>query len=340
MLKYRYHNILLQVNQKWNKRDASPVVNRSSGEESLDELPAQGTSRNLAAKFRELEGGVPMPLHQERKPVRKITPPREELSRSIIESQVHAHQPDVVRAEDPAEAEDELPPAEYTKNIVAKFRSFENLENSPPSPVRPVEVKRSPAAARQYSRPSPDSGISDNEKEPVVVNSGYTEHEEVEDKAMSENNPIQLADVVRESDKHDEEELPEHGFTRSLVAQWRNMEATIGGRPDASVNNLKPKAETRTWNKSPQREQAQPVHHTPPRHHTSSESSQDEGPEYENVPQKKADPEVIHADDHHPEDELPAPSTTKNMLARFQSMQEEAAREKSHVPPSKKVGSL
>ncbi len=41
-----------------------------------------------------------------------------------------------------------------------------------------------------------------------------------------------------------------------------------------------------------------------------------------------------------PEDELPPPATTRNMLAKFQEMQEEAQREAANLktpPPSKKV---
>ncbi len=50
---------------------------------------------------------------------------------------------------------------------------------------------------------------------------------------VSENTPVVLPDVVRESDRHDDEELPETGTTRSLLAQWRNMEQTV--RPAETV---------------------------------------------------------------------------------------------------------
>ena len=51
--------------------------------------------------------------------------------------------------------------------------------------------------------------------------------------------------------------------------------------------------------------------------------------------------EIIRAGDA-AEDELPPPSTTRNMLAKFQEIQEEAQREAANLktpPPSKKVTS-
>lgn len=62
------------------------------------------------------------------------------------------------------------------------------------------------------------SGISDSESQTVNGDVGP---------GVCENEPVVLADVVRESDRHDEEELPETGTTRSLLAQWRNMEQTV-----------------------------------------------------------------------------------------------------------------
>ena len=50
--------------------------------------------------------------------------------------------------------------------------------------------------------------------------------------------------------------------------------------------------------------------------------------------------EIIRAGDAAGEDELPPPSTTRNMLAKFQEIQEEAQREAANLktpPPSKKV---
>ena len=59
-----------------------------------------------------------------------------------------------------------------------------------------------------------------------------------------------------------------------------------------------------------------------------------------NEEQDAQEREIIRAGDAAGEDELPPPSTTRNMLAKFQEIQEEAQREAANLktpPPSKKV---
>ena len=84
------------------------------------------------------------------------------------------------------------------------------------------------------------TGISDTESQNV--------NGDAIDGGVSENTPAVLPDVVRESDRHDEEELPETGTTRSLLAQWRNMEQTVQNQGVTSTDHLRPKSQTRSWN--------------------------------------------------------------------------------------------
>ena len=84
------------------------------------------------------------------------------------------------------------------------------------------------------------TGISDTESQNV--------NGDAIDGGVSENTPVVLPDVVRESDRHDEEELPETGTTRSLLAQWRNMEQTVQNQGVTSTDHLRPKSQTRSWN--------------------------------------------------------------------------------------------
>ena len=151
------------------------------------------------------------------------------------------------------------------------------------------------------------------------------------DGGVSENNPVVLPNVVRESDRHDKEELPGSGTTRSLLAQWRNMEQTVQNQGVASTDHLRPKTQTaRTWTTTSTSKHVPAVQ---TQHYDRVDSAYDEGHEDQ-------EREIIRAGDYNPENELPPPSTTRNMLAKFQEIQEEAQREAANLktpPPSKKV---
>ena len=134
---------------------------------------------------------------------------------------------------------------------------------------------------------------------------------------------------MRESDRHNEEELPETGTTRSLLAQWRNMEQTVQNQGVTSTDHLRPKTQTRTWTTSSSKH----VLAAQTQNYDRVDSAYDEG-------QEDHEREIIRAGDVNQEDELPPPSTTRNMLAKFQEIQEEAQREAANLktpPPSKKV---
>ena len=306
------------------------------------ELPPVGTSRSMAARFREYESGdgnVPVP---DRKPVRKMTPPREELAQSISQAEHEiSHDPNVIKSGENQNPEEELPPAQFTRSMLAKFQQLEDPNAPAPTPVRSAQItstKRVSTAAAPspqpvpVNRPSADSGIAGLDDQPANFDNGDYDHSG----GVSENTPAVLPDVVRESDTHDEEELPEKGTTRSLLAQWRNMEQTVIAH--GSPSPPKPK---QSWGSSsahtPSSRPAvnhHPATRTPqsePDHIDASESYQTES-----TPER----DVIRYDDAAVEDELPPPSFTRNMLAKFQNMQAEAERDAANLktpPPQKKV---
>ena len=169
------------------------------------------------------------------------------------------------------------------------------------------------------------AGISDGESQPV--------NGDAVDLGVSENNPVVLPDVVRESDRHDEEELPETGTTRSLLAQWRNMEQTVQNQGVTSTEHLRPKSQTSIWNTASSSKHV-PAGQT--QYYDRVDSAYDDGQDH----YREDEREIIRAGDMNQEDDLPPPSTTRNMLAKFQEMQEEAQREAANLktpPPSKKV---
>ena len=288
-------------------RSSPEVVNRAEDEKEIleRELPPVNMARSVASKFRDMEsdqGDI------ERKPVRRMTPPREDLAQSIssMDRDIERN-PDIIRSGEEINKEEELPPPSFTKNMLAKFKSMEDVAQPPPSPGRsstsPTKRITTPSGYRTItshsaSKASPDEGIADTE--PSVNGHGRSE---------------ETSEVVRESDKTEVEELPERGFTKSLLAQWRQIEQVSTSSPAKS-----PSASRR----GPQ------VRPSP----ANSQGS------YSSLPDDLGTPrEVVRASDTNEEEYLPPPSYTKNMLAKFKNMQEEAASKDSAVTPGKKVRS-
>lgn len=120
---------------------------------------------------------------------------------------------DVVRALDKAETEEELPPPCITKNLVAMFKSMV-VEDDTTSEPRRHSFSALPSAQRSANF-----------------------IDECTDGGVFENEPALPVDVVRETDPSDEQELPEAGITRSLVAQWKSMEQQVSSSGQRSPVN-------------------------------------------------------------------------------------------------------
>ena len=160
---------------------------------------------------------------------------------------------EIIRADDPVNLEDELPPPAFTKNLLARFKSMEDLNRPPPTPELDLAVKKvlkeerkkeldpnrrksSPAGMfghqlklapedikqidhdeQQSERQQPEGGEYAN---------GHAEFVQYEGQAESgdfENTPTKAGDVLRESDSFMEEEMPEAGITRNLLAKFQSM---------------------------------------------------------------------------------------------------------------------
>ena len=219
------------VNRRVEPEDEEDEVDyhqQEQGQES--DLPEVAITRNLVAKFRELEqstGDEPPPA--ELKPIRKMTPPREEIQQNVeryLQQEVE-RDPNVVRHDDQQEVEKELPPPEHTKNILQKWKSMESIEVAPPTPQQTVAIatstkQKSPSQSAEVARQSATS----YSEPPPVVNRHDSEDEQVEepeaDGGVFENEPVTSPDVVRESDTRVEDEFPEEGLTQNLLAQWRS----------------------------------------------------------------------------------------------------------------------
>lgn len=141
---------------------------------------------------------------------------------------------DVVRADEVLE--DDLPPESFTRNMLAKFRSMEDTEQAPPTPeysekkMRAAVTSMSPASTRRYDT-SAVPIYSDEREQPDGLEHTDTTQEYFDgynnpaDAGEYENDPIHNPDVIREGDAL-EEDLPEQGTTRHLLAKFQSMQAS------------------------------------------------------------------------------------------------------------------
>jgi hypothetical protein len=253
---------ILSVNakqpSKWDKPKSPtpPPINRIDDETDSvfseirqEELPPSQMTRSLVTRFKSFEEGEEEAF-MERKPLRKMTPPRDEMEaslaayrQSIKEKQI-VRDPGIIVSGTKDEDEQERPPAKFTKNMTTQFQSLELEGAPPPSPLRSEQVA---ALARQtsvtksnrqsvsqiHASAMTDSGIGIEGRGEISVNEPIPSlcHEEIIEGGIFENEPITSHGVVRESDNPNEEELPESGSARNLLAQWRNVETSTSYIP-------------------------------------------------------------------------------------------------------------
>ncbi|CAH1787453.1 unnamed protein product [Owenia fusiformis] len=315
-------------------------------EESIADVPSPETTKNLLNKFQNY--GLDEDVGDRRKPVRKITPPRNDHPHLILQATqgVYENEPeertDVVKCD--ALEEEVLPASGSARNMAQRFRQMEK-ENADTAPqeskankpqrrwgspslteggqrVDAGEFENQPAPSQYRAKSqTPDKG----EFESTPSGPRFEEHVSKVESGEFESHPEQRADIMRESDVV-EEALPAQGTARSLLAQWKQKEAS----PDP--DNRGPK-------------QGTPKRFTPPREDeraaklSQSDDAVDSGPRFqyenkidggvfENTPAEK--PDVVRETDSIDE-ALPPPSTAKNMRSLF--MQMEAENKEGAVKP-------
>ena len=144
--------------------------------------------------------------------------------RSVAEAdQVNSPDNASTDAHEPVFHEDELPPPAMTRNLLSMFRSMEDPSMAPPTPeamerklaASRSSLYRSPSTGGTGVAPHTDVGDHFNRSDGDVI-------EYAPDSGEFENDPVYNADVVRESDRTDYAEMPEHGMTRGLLAKFQN----------------------------------------------------------------------------------------------------------------------
>lgn len=259
-----------------------------SGEEQQEELPGQGTARNLAAKFKQLEkqGSVPSPTHGKREitpdrtgRVEYVSEPRGYVEKyegqaeaGVFESQP-TERPDVVKSDDLLQ--EALPERGTAKNIAQQFRQLSSSGGG-----------STPRSKREIT---PDSS---GQVEYVSEPRGHVEtYEGRADSGVFESQPIDRPDVVK-SDELLEEALPERGAARNIAAKFREMESTL---------------------KSPPQSPARRKEFTPPR----DDTGRTVAGVVENNP--IVSPDVVHSGEE-VQEILPERGTAKSMVNRFKQL--------------------
>jgi len=333
---------------KWDKPKAPPPapVNRAREDGDEEEGEVEASTGNLVHKFQGM--GQDEEDDATRKPVRKMTPPREEIERDVTEYQrrysdekVIERDPDVIISGDRSREVDELPPRAVTSSLLAKFKSFEDTSAPPPLPTSPKKpvggVSRggrqivtthstttsSSSTAEKTSQLTPDSGISLSD----TPHEGYATETVTTVTHTSQQQQHQVdedGDVVRESDRNDTEELPEQGFTKSLLSRWKQIEQTGPAEP-APTRAPAPK---RSWAYKEQKASSAPVVRSNGTTHATEESS---------MRDEADNREVVRESDNFEEEFLPPPSTTKNMLAKFRNLEQDTSTTSSQAAAPRKL---
>lgn len=190
--------------------------------------------------------------------------------------------------------------------------------------AQPVDIShvRKGSSVESLTKSETSSSVGDHSDR-------YHDNEQYDGGEYAESEPMHNPDVIRECDRHDEEELPEHGFTQNLLAKFKSMES-----PSAAP--LLPNSPKKSPSRSTSREVRAPVSINRRSGGSVTDSMSDsgsvssdhgyreqyinpvEGGEYESEPAHRID--VVRETDQENEDELPPPNTTRKLMAHFQSM--------------------
>lgn len=136
-------------------------------------------------------------------------------------------QREVMRSDESAEMEEELPAPETTKRLLSQFKSMEDVTAPLPTPERvaqQLKVTRSSIKAHPVRLVSQTSEEREQPDGTDYYDNAQSE-QHYEDGGEYENSPVQREDVVRETDNDDGADLPEQGITRNLLAKFQSMQA-------------------------------------------------------------------------------------------------------------------
>ena len=165
----------------------------------------------------------------------------EEQEGHLVENNVHDAEEyrEIIQADFRADEvlEEDLPPSQFTRTMLAKFRSMEDVEQEPPTPefsskkMKAAIMSVSPSHTRRFEGgpvPLYQDGESPEDREQQLDNHHHQydfDYNAAIDAGEYENDPSSNPDVIREGDVLTED-LPEQGTTRHLLAKFQSMQAS------------------------------------------------------------------------------------------------------------------
>ncbi|XP_033753537.1 titin-like isoform X4 [Pecten maximus] len=274
-----------------------------SGDFQPEPLPEEGYAKNVAARFKEWEkSGGSSPTGT---PIRhkEFTPPREDADRTVAGVLENTPESlDIARETDSRFQETELPERGMAKNMLNKFKEIQ--ANSPTSPRNKKEFT-----------PPPDhgSGVFENKPAPSLeIDVRQAES------GILESSPVAREDVAKEHVSA-EETVPEQGYAKNMVNRWKQMESVSAkSSPSPRYKEFTPPRDNLMSPKSP----AGLNSSVNPNDLPGQYQEQVSAGVYENTPEHKEG--VFREADTDFEEGLPAKDTTRSLLQRFKSIQDQA----------------
>ncbi|XP_076471793.1 uncharacterized protein LOC143301409 isoform X8 [Babylonia areolata] len=257
-------------------------------DQGQEALPEEGTARNIAARFKEMEkqGSVPVPSPGKR----EITPDRTGKVEYVSEPRGHVdkYEPEVqagIFESQPAERDDVVKSDELPEEVLPEKGSAKNIAER----FKQLSTDNASSTPRGKREITPDtSGRVEYVSEPTGFVEKYEGHTE---SGVFESQPADREDVVK-ADTLPEDIMPEQGMARNIAARFKEMEKTTKSPP--SPGKVK--------------------EFTPPRENGTGPQSSGV---YESTPQVASD--VVHADDQ-PEEVLPEKGMAKSIADRFRQL--------------------
>ena len=230
-----------------NEPEHRPDVIRNA-DKAVDELPEQGTAKNILEKFKQIQSAENSPSSSPNKKYKEFTPPPEagvyenvpkehlvieqrQSEVGVLESTPGKSVADIPREErETMSPEAELPEKGMARNLVSKFKQLESesaknskstspkfKEFTPPRDTRNILSPKSPAEHQNGVHPSdlPE------------------QYQEQTSPGIFESSPEVRKDVYREADTDWEQGLPAKNTTLSMVEKFRNIQQKAKEDEDA-----------------------------------------------------------------------------------------------------------
>ena len=153
-----------QQQSRQSRRDSKPKASTATeappapvvAAEPEDELPPSGYSRNMAAKFRELEQQTPDPSSGDRPPVRQLSPPPAlEAEEEEVQAVQNEPEREVVRSDNASIRDGEMPAPGLSRNMLQVFRTLETSNVSDAVAPSPAAAQKKQKARTQRTVTSP-----------------------------------------------------------------------------------------------------------------------------------------------------------------------------------------